>query len=103
MEGSSESERSKLYPSQENYEEDEEMSSDHHQEENITNIGRGKTVMVRDGSGSSSINSTIEENDEKKSSVRPYIRSKTPRLRWTQDLHLRFVQAVERLGGQESE
>ncbi|KAL4290624.1 hypothetical protein GQ457_14G026250 [Hibiscus cannabinus] len=33
--------------------------------------------------------------------VRPYNRSKTPRLRWTPDLHLRFLHAVERLGGQE--
>lgn len=49
----------------------------------------------------SSSNSTVEEN-EKKSSVRPYVRSKTPRLRWTHDLHLRFIQAIERLGGQES-
>ncbi|XP_024026539.1 uncharacterized protein LOC21393650 [Morus notabilis] len=35
------------------------------------------------------------------SSVRPYVRSKMPRLRWTPDLHLAFVHAVERLGGQE--
>ncbi|MCO5584698.1 hypothetical protein L7F22_038630 [Adiantum nelumboides] len=34
-------------------------------------------------------------------SVRQYIRSKMPRLRWTPDLHHCFVQAVERLGGQE--
>ncbi|KAK8577229.1 hypothetical protein V6N13_122220 [Hibiscus sabdariffa] len=33
--------------------------------------------------------------------VRPYNRSKTPRLRWTPDLHLCFLHAVERLGGQE--
>ncbi|KAK1301880.1 putative Myb family transcription factor [Acorus calamus] len=33
-------------------------------------------------------------------SVRPYCRSKTPRLRWTPDLHLSFVHAVEHLGGQ---
>ncbi|CAA2965195.1 Hypothetical predicted protein [Olea europaea subsp. europaea] len=32
--------------------------------------------------------------------VRPYNRSKMPRLRWTQDLHQRFVHAVERLGGE---
>ncbi|XP_044474324.1 two-component response regulator ARR18-like [Mangifera indica] len=50
--------------------------------------------------GGSSSNSTVEEN-EKKPSVRPYVRSKLPRLRWTPDLHLRFVHAVERLGGQE--
>ncbi|XP_022744416.1 two-component response regulator ARR10-like [Durio zibethinus] len=52
------------------------------------------------GNGRSSSNSTVEEN-EKKPSVRPYVRSKMPRLRWTPDLHLRFVHAVERLGGQD--
>lgn len=38
----------------------------------------------------------------KSTTVRPYARSKMPRLRWTPDLHLAFVHAVERLGGQES-
>ena len=53
--------------------------------------------------GLSSSNSTVEESEKVKSSlVRPYVRSKMPRLRWTPDLHLRFVHAVERLGGQES-
>lgn len=33
--------------------------------------------------------------------VRPYIRSKVPRLRWTPDLHHCFIQAIQRLGGQE--
>ncbi|KAK8487619.1 hypothetical protein V6N11_061603 [Hibiscus sabdariffa] len=33
--------------------------------------------------------------------VRQYVRSKLPRLRWTPELHLSFVHAVERLGGQE--
>ncbi|KAD7480238.1 hypothetical protein R6Q59_009009 [Mikania micrantha] len=57
--------------------------------------------------GSSSSNSTVEEISDKKAtgsvtgSVRPYVRSKNPRLRWTPGLHLRFVQAIERLGGQE--
>ncbi|CAI9768392.1 unnamed protein product [Fraxinus pennsylvanica] len=50
--------------------------------------------------GGSSSNSTVEES-EKKPSLRPYVRSKMPRLRWTPDLHLRFVNAVERLGGQD--
>ncbi|GLT92747.1 hypothetical protein SLE2022_105700 [Rubroshorea leprosula] len=58
----------------------------------------GRSCMPENGGSSS--NSTVEEN-EKKQSVRPYVRSKMPRLRWTQDLHLRFVHAVERLGGQE--
>ncbi|KAJ7290926.1 hypothetical protein O6H91_02G090300 [Diphasiastrum complanatum] len=35
------------------------------------------------------------------SSVRQYVRSKTPRLRWTPDLHECFIRAVERLGGQD--
>lgn len=65
----------------------------------------------------SSSNSVVEEfsennnnNNNNKSAIssgtstglRPYVRSQVPRLRWTPELHLRFVQAVERLGGQES-
>ncbi|XAR68783.1 hypothetical protein NMG60_11000148 [Bertholletia excelsa] len=53
---------------------------------------------IKDGQSSS--NSTVEEN-EKNTTVRPYVRSKLPRLRWTSDLHRRFVHAVERLGGQD--
>ncbi|KAJ8532168.1 hypothetical protein K7X08_012091 [Anisodus acutangulus] len=39
--------------------------------------------------------------EQKKRRFRQYVRSKTPRLRWTPDLHLAFVNAVETLGGQE--
>ncbi|XP_020576831.1 putative Myb family transcription factor At1g14600 [Phalaenopsis equestris] len=51
----------------------------------------------------SSSNSTVEEGERKVSSgtVRQYNRSKIPRLRWTPDLHMCFVRAVERLGGQD--
>ncbi|KAJ1687577.1 hypothetical protein LUZ63_018967 [Rhynchospora breviuscula] len=48
---------------------------------------------------------TDDDDGQKKServpTVRQYIRSKMPRLRWTPDLHLTFLNAVERLGGQE--
>jgi len=57
---------------------------------------------------SESSSTTISEegdNDPKKvissGGVRPYMRSKVPRLRWTPDLHMCFLQAVEQLGGQE--
>ncbi|XP_031281919.1 uncharacterized protein LOC116140428 [Pistacia vera] len=52
--------------------------------------------------GSSSDNNlTNEGGNERRPAVRQYIRSKMPRLRWTPDLHLSFVHAVESLGGQE--
>lgn len=78
----------------------------------------GSTTDVG-GSGSSSNNSSTNNNSESKKgdtkvgskseasgeqrvpSVRQYNRSKLPRLRWTPDLHMAFVHAVERLGGQE--
>ncbi|RWR97453.1 two-component response regulator ARR10 [Cinnamomum micranthum f. kanehirae] len=44
---------------------------------------------------------TSDESERPTSAVRQYIRSKMPRLRWTPDLHLSFVHAVERLGGQD--
>lgn len=34
-------------------------------------------------------------------SVRPYVRSRVPRMRWTTELHSAFVQAVQLLGGEE--
>lgn len=37
-----------------------------------------------------------------KTGVRPYLRSTTPRLRWTRDLHLTFINAVNNLGGEDS-
>ncbi|KAG9151418.1 hypothetical protein Leryth_020994 [Lithospermum erythrorhizon] len=57
-------------------------------------------------SAASSSNNSSSESGKKGSSsstnkVRQYVRSKVPRLKWTPDLHLCFVQAVERLGGQE--
>ncbi|KAJ6964861.1 hypothetical protein NC652_002939 [Populus alba x Populus x berolinensis] len=63
--------------------------------------GEGNDESKTKNSASSS-NSIVDESEKASSSgVRPYVRSKVPRLRWTPDLHLCFVQAVERLGGYE--
>lgn len=91
MEGSEGTECSKTCPNSSDEIPDDEGES----EENDDESSKPKN-------GGSSSNSTVEEND-KKPPVRPYVRSKMPRLRWTPDLHLRFVNAVEKLGGQESE
>ena len=84
---SSGSQCSKTSPS--NIDEDDEGESEANEDQSKQN-----------NNGGSSSNSTVEENEKK---IRPYVRSKMPRLRWTPDLHLRFVHAVQRLGGQESE
>ena len=69
----------------------------------------GTSNKGNDGSSASNDDSTVEEEGgqdmtkagESSSSVRPYVRSKNPRLRWTPELHHCFVRAVERLGGQD--
>ncbi|GAA0183349.1 DNA-binding transcription factor [Lithospermum erythrorhizon] len=57
------------------------------------------------GSASSMSNSDddddVDDDRNRKKSIRQYVRSKMPRLRWTPELHLSFVHAIERLGGQE--
>lgn len=84
------SEVSKTSPSSEN----------EHEEEYVRELD----IESQPKNGGSSSNSTVEENAKKadSGSVRQYVRSKMPRLRWTPDLHLCFVHAVERLGGQDS-
>ncbi|XP_057524473.1 myb family transcription factor MPH1-like isoform X2 [Amaranthus tricolor] len=81
---------------------DEEEEAEEVDDNNNNNSNNSELMKVN---GSSSSTSTVDEEDKKKSassgSVRPYNRSKLPRLRWTPDLHLCFVHAVERLGGQE--
>jgi len=73
----------------------------------------GGADVPRAGHDGSSSNSSTVELDEaggdsgrkaagaSPSSVRPYVRSKNPRLRWTPELHLCFLRAVDRLGGQD--
>jgi hypothetical protein len=80
------------------------------QEEDAADMSPGGR---RDGSSASNSSSTVDEaagagggdssrrNPPSSSSVRPYVRSKNPRLRWTPELHLCFLRAVDRLGGQD--
>ncbi|XP_061342693.1 myb-related protein 1-like [Gastrolobium bilobum] len=56
---------------------------------------------AKDEGTSANRSSSSTEGNERKGAVRQYVRSKMPRLRWTPELHLSFVHAVERLGGQE--
>uniref|UniRef100_A0A1D1XLY8 Putative Myb family transcription factor At1g14600 n=1 Tax=Anthurium amnicola TaxID=1678845 RepID=A0A1D1XLY8_9ARAE len=69
----------------------------------------GESTTEVAGGGSYSNNSSTNNNNttptegsggERTASVRQYNRSKMPRLRWTPDLHMSFVHAVDRLGGQ---
>ncbi|KAH6793014.1 myb-like HTH transcriptional regulator family protein [Perilla frutescens var. hirtella] len=55
--------------------------------------------QTRSGDGDHSSKSADKKTNN--IAVRQYVRSKMPRLRWTPDLHLSFVHAIERLGGQE--
>lgn len=89
---------------------------DDEDEEDDDDDDGGSTTDVAGSRSSSNNSSTNKDSESKKGddgkaegsgeqrvpSVRPYNRSKLPRLRWTPDLHMAFVHAVERLGGQES-
>ncbi|XP_009607761.1 putative Myb family transcription factor At1g14600 [Nicotiana tomentosiformis] len=57
--------------------------------------------MIEKTAEGNSSSEDIGNYENKSSRVRQYVRSKLPRLRWTPDLHLSFVRAIERLGGQE--
>ena len=72
----------------------------------INGFDLNEEATAIDEENSSSNNGSLEEEKEEEDQrrsggVRKYSRSKMPRLRWTPDLHLAFVNAVERLGGQE--
>ncbi|KAK3446176.1 hypothetical protein EUGRSUZ_A01921 [Eucalyptus grandis] len=66
---------------------------------NEYNLDEAASSKVDSSSGNN--NCSSDEGKERTTTVRQYMRSKMPRLRWTPELHLAFVHAVERLGGQE--
>ncbi|KAJ4981864.1 hypothetical protein NE237_032701 [Protea cynaroides] len=74
-------------------------------EEGSSTADAATTLMEEDeaATGGNSQKNTLsgEDSERTSTSVRQYVRSKMPRLRWTPDLHLAFVHAVEKLGGQE--
>lgn len=58
-----------------------------------------------DGSSNYSTPASVTEGTGKAPSpatLRQYVKSKLPRLRWTAELHESFVMAVDKLGGQDS-
>ena len=99
----------------------EDADEDNEEEEDIDDEGGSTSEVAGAGRSSSSNSSSTNHNSgsnnkdhdmnssskgegggERAPTVRQYNRSKLPRLRWTPDLHMAFVHAVERLGGQES-
>ncbi|XVF40322.1 hypothetical protein PTKIN_Ptkin01aG0104300 [Pterospermum kingtungense] len=65
-------------------------------------IGKeGEDVSVEEDEKRTEGSSSNNNGGNDRRTVRQYVRSKLPRLRWTPDLHLSFVHAVERLGGEE--
>uniref|UniRef100_A0ACD5YJV8 Uncharacterized protein n=2 Tax=Avena sativa TaxID=4498 RepID=A0ACD5YJV8_AVESA len=58
-------------------------------------------TVEEEGVGHQQEEDTPRGNSSSSSSVRPYVRSKNPRLRWTPELHHCFIRAIHRLGGQD--
>ncbi|XVF87323.1 hypothetical protein PTKIN_Ptkin18bG0111100 [Pterospermum kingtungense] len=84
----------------------EEASSEEDYDNNIGNmedevISVDQEDEIDKRTEGSSSNNNVSDGGNDRRTVRQYVRSKLPRLRWTPDLHLSFVHAVERLGGQE--
>nr|XP_043626549.1 uncharacterized protein LOC122598009 [Erigeron canadensis] len=93
----------------------EEVSLDQYGENtsSISSINRHVTSFDLNEEASSQEENDFSAEDEEKNEegssssknrkgpVRQYVRSKMPRLRWTPELHHTFVNAIERLGGQE--
>ncbi|XP_020966697.1 major centromere autoantigen B-like [Arachis ipaensis] len=81
------------------------MSDDEELEEENNNEAKEEEEEDNNEEGNSanpSSSSTASREGKRGSGVRQYVRSKMLRLRWTPNLHLSFVHAVQRLEGQES-
>ncbi|CAM6078069.1 unnamed protein product, partial [Sphagnum tenellum] len=76
----------------------EERSNGSNEEEKVAEGNANSRKRSRHASSSFSGG---DEEEEPGGTVRQYVRSKMPRLRWTADLHHCFVHAIERLGGQD--
>lgn len=81
---------------------EEASSEDEDDNDEACELTAEENEKAKDEGTSTNRSSTSREGNERRGGVRQYVRSKMPRLRWTPDLHLSFVHAVERLGGQES-
>uniref|UniRef100_A0A1J3JMG3 Putative Myb family transcription factor n=1 Tax=Noccaea caerulescens TaxID=107243 RepID=A0A1J3JMG3_NOCCA len=62
-------------------------------------LNRAEAEEKNNEEGSSSVEDEDQQQDTSSNNVRQYVRSNMPRLRWTPDLHLSFIRAVQRLGG----
>ena len=81
---------------------EEASSEDNNDTDEACEITTEENEKTKDEGTSANRSGTSRERNERRGAVRPYVRSKMPRLRWTPELHHSFVHAVERLGGQES-
>nr|XP_025640443.1 probable transcription factor GLK2 [Arachis hypogaea] len=80
------------------------MSDDEELEEENNNEAKEEEEDNNEegNSANPSSSSTASREGKRGSGVRQYVRSKMLRLCWTPNLHLSFVHAVQRLGGQET-
>ncbi|XP_048141365.1 uncharacterized protein LOC115742891 [Rhodamnia argentea] len=72
---------------------------------NVNGPSSGSPDSRGDGKGNHGMSAVLAPGttvSQRLSGVRPYARSRRPRLRWTPDLHECFMHAVEQLGGEDT-